>query len=682
MVYFIGAGPGDPELLTIKGKKLLCQADTVIYAGSLVNPELMSCCRKDARILDSSRMDLEEIIRAVRETEPGMTVRLQTGDTSLFSAIHEQTDRLRELGIRYETVPGVSSFCAAAAAMDMEYTVPGRAQSVIITRAAGRTPVPERESIRNMASIGTSMVIFLSAGKTEEVSRDLIAGGYDPDTPARIVYRASWPDQKVIECTVGTLHQAAEESGIFRTALLIVGDFLRGSTQRSRLYDSSFTTGYRTGKEDAESGPGAFAADSPGRGRAPLPGAGPRRQVHACAFTDRGFELGKGLGFDSLTRISRSRGTVTLKEWTAGHIRQGNTLVFIGAVQIAVRAMNGLMRGKADDPAVLVIDEGGHYVVPVLSGHLGGANGMAVLLSRRLKEAGFEGTPVITTASDGRHVFAVDSWAAEHGMKVKNPEKIVSVTSAVLEGKKVTGGVPEDMWPEGADFPADIWPEGADFPEDICPEGTDFHVDLRQKYAGYPHVNLRQKYADYPGPRVPDGEKCGQIVWERGYREGQHFQIRFRRPRAGENCLVLVPRIVTLGIGCRRGTPAETILAAIRTYLEETGIYPEAVSGLASIDLKRDEAGLAEAAKALDLPVSFYSADMLQKAEGDFTPSEFVKKTTGVDNVCERAAVTGSGNGILIGRKEIFRHVTLAAAGKATWTRQKSGIQSGDPRYL
>lgn len=249
MVYFVGAGPGDPDLLTIKGKKLLQQADTVIYAGSLVNPVLLDFCKKGARILDSSHMNLEEIISAIKETEPGLTVRLQTGDTSLYSAIAEQTDRLQKLGIRYETIPGVSSFCAAAAVMDMEYTVPGKSQSVIITRAAGRTPVPERESITSMAAHGTSMVIFLSAGMTREVSKDLIRGGYSPDTPAMIMYKASWPDEKVVPCTVGSLHQAAEKNGISRTALLIVGSFLEGSDQRSCLYDGRFSTGYRTGTE-------------------------------------------------------------------------------------------------------------------------------------------------------------------------------------------------------------------------------------------------------------------------------------------------------------------------------------------------------------------------------------------------------------------------------------------------
>ena len=624
MVYFVGAGPGDPDLLTIKGKKLLQQADTVIYAGSLVNPSLLGFCKEGARILDSSRMDLDGIIKAIEETEPGLTVRLQTGDTSLYSAISEQTQRLKELGIGYRTVPGVSSFCAAAAAMDTDYTVPGKSQSVIITRAAGRTPVPERESIGAMASHEASMVIFLSAGKTKEVSRALIEGGYDPDTPAMILYKASWPDEKKIPCTVGTLHQAAQENGIFKTALLIVGAFLAGSSQRSCLYDSHFTTGYRTGRNEDDAGRDKDMAESAGDMAKSTGGmAESAGGIHACAFTDRGYRLGQVLGFDSLTRISRSGNTVSLREWTAGHACAGGTLVFIGAAAIAVRAMDGLMKSKASDPAVIVIDEGGRFVIPLLSGHIGRANDKAMAISGRLKAAGYEGQPVITTASDSRGVFAVDSWATERNMTIQNPERIVDVTSKILSGESVTGGLHEE----------------ADMPDAI-----------------------------------------GQVIWQRGYRDDQDFQIRVRRqtcaeratasqkrgssPKEGHGPLILIPRIVTLGIGCRRGTPAGEIVAAIEHFEDETKIAPEAIASLASIDLKKEEAGLLAAARQLRYAISFFTADRLNEEKGDFTSSDFVKKTTGTDNVCERAAVAASEGGVLIERKHIYGAVTLAAAMK------------------
>ena len=251
MVHFLGAGPGAPDLITVRGARLLQEAGQVIYAGSLVNPALLDACREDCRILDSACMTLEEVIAAIlaAEDEGLVTVRLHTGDPSVYGAVREQMEELEKRGIPYDVTPGVSSFCAAAAALNAEYTIPGVSQSLILTRMAGRTPVPDQESIRAMASHGCSMAIFLSAGMAEKVQEELLKGAYSADTPAAIVFRASWPDEKVIRCSVGTLAECAAEHQIRKTALLLVGDFLNGSGERSRLYDPGFTTGYRKGKE-------------------------------------------------------------------------------------------------------------------------------------------------------------------------------------------------------------------------------------------------------------------------------------------------------------------------------------------------------------------------------------------------------------------------------------------------
>ena len=248
MVHFVGAGPGAPDLITMRGAKLLQGADVVIYAGSLVNPALLGLCRDDTVILNSAVMTLEEVIAKMKEAVAAglLTVRLHTGDPSLFGAIREQMDLLDAAGVPYDVTPGVSSFCGAAAALQTEYTLPGVSQSVIITRLSGRTPVPERERLRRLASHGATMVIFLSAGMTEKVSEELLLGGvYTENTPAAIVYKATWPEEKVVHCTVGTLGAAALAHGICKTALILVGDFLAGTTERSRLYDPSFETGYR-----------------------------------------------------------------------------------------------------------------------------------------------------------------------------------------------------------------------------------------------------------------------------------------------------------------------------------------------------------------------------------------------------------------------------------------------------
>lgn len=251
MVHFVGAGCGAPDLITVRGEKYLEKADCVIYAGSLVNPALLQSVKEGCEIHNSAEMTLEEVIRVMQQSEEKgwMTVRLHTGDPCLYGAIREQMDALDSLGIAYDWTPGVSSFCGAAAALHMEYTLPGISQSVIITRMAGRTPVPEKESIRALAAHGATMVIFLSAGMTEGLTEELEKGGVSADTPAAIVYRASWPDEKTVLCTVGTLHDEAKANGISKTALIIVGEAVRQANyDRSKLYDPCFTTEFRQGR--------------------------------------------------------------------------------------------------------------------------------------------------------------------------------------------------------------------------------------------------------------------------------------------------------------------------------------------------------------------------------------------------------------------------------------------------
>ena len=230
MVHFVGAGSGAPDLITLRGARLLGEADVVIYAGSLVNPELLTLTKPGCEVHDSAKLTLEEVIALIER------------------AVREQFDALTERGIDFDVCPGVSSFCGAAAALRAEYTLPNVSQTVIITRTAGRTPVPERESIRSLAAHQATMVLFLSTSLTEKLQGELLAGGYGETTPAAVVYKATWPEEKIFRCTVGTLHKTVTENGMKKTALIVVGGCLGGEYLRSLLYHPDFTTEYRKGK--------------------------------------------------------------------------------------------------------------------------------------------------------------------------------------------------------------------------------------------------------------------------------------------------------------------------------------------------------------------------------------------------------------------------------------------------
>lgn len=250
MIHFVGAGPGAPDLITIRGAKLIQNADVIIYAGSLVNQELLTMAKENCKIYNSAHMTLEEVIEVMEEAESSFlsTVRLHTGDPSVYGAIKEQIDELEKRGIACEVCPGVSSFSGAAASLKLEYTLPGVSQSVIITRIEGRTKVPETENLKRLAAHQATMVLFLSSGYAKEVKSQLLEGGYPPDTPAAVVFKATWQEEKILRTTLERLPEEMEKAGIEKTALIIVGNVMGKSYERSKLYDPSFTTGFRKGK--------------------------------------------------------------------------------------------------------------------------------------------------------------------------------------------------------------------------------------------------------------------------------------------------------------------------------------------------------------------------------------------------------------------------------------------------
>ncbi|WP_446897495.1 precorrin-4 C(11)-methyltransferase [Clostridium sp. LBM24168] len=250
-VYFVGAGPGDPDLITVKGRKVIESADVVIYAGSLVSKEHIKYCKKNADIYDSSSMTLEEVLEVIHKyyVKRKKVVRLHTGDPSIYGAIKEQMDGMSRLNIPYEIIPGVSSFTSAAASIKKEFTLPGVSQTVILTRMGGRTPVPDREDLEKLASIGSSMAIFLSAGMIDRVVGKL-RKGYGRNVPVAVVQRASWEDEKFVLGTLDDISEKVKNENITRTAQILVGDFIDCKYMKSRLYDGSFSHGYRKGKNE------------------------------------------------------------------------------------------------------------------------------------------------------------------------------------------------------------------------------------------------------------------------------------------------------------------------------------------------------------------------------------------------------------------------------------------------
>ena len=253
MVYFVGAGSGAKDLITVRGMRLIQEADVLIYAGSLVNPELLEYAKKECEIYDSALLTLEEIIEIIKDAEEKnkTTVRLHTGEPSLYGAVREQMNELDALSIKYESCPGVSACFGAASSLNMEFTLPNISQTLIITRMEGKTKVPKEESIESLAKHQASMAIYLSTGLLEELSKRLINGGYKEDTPAAIVYKATWPDEKVFICTVSTLNETAKKNNISKTAVILVGDVInKNGFDKSRLYAADFSTEFRKAKTE------------------------------------------------------------------------------------------------------------------------------------------------------------------------------------------------------------------------------------------------------------------------------------------------------------------------------------------------------------------------------------------------------------------------------------------------
>jgi len=573
-VIFCGAGPGDPELITVKGMKALAAADLVLYAGSLVPEAVLNWAPEGAQRISSAGMDLARIITCMAQAhhQGRRVVRLHTGDPSLYGAIREQMAALREQNIPCEVIPGVSAAFAAAAALGIEYTVPERTQTLILTRMAGRTPVPESENLEALARHGASLAIYLSMGQVGEVGR-VLSNAYGPEARCAVACRVSHP-------------RLLNQNSTTRISIMVTG--LKDRRMQGKVALWSLTPG---------------GLDLAGRLAAQWPGS-----VLLC--TRRlagGLEDRRKVTFDRLT------------EAVAKYFHQFEGHLFMMAAGIVVRAIAPHLTGKTVDPAVVVVDDRGRFAVSLVSGHIGGANRLA----RQTAEV-LGAVAVITTATDSHGKPAIDLIASERGLSIENPAGIKNVNMALLAD--------EPVWVhDPAGWLGITWVAGAlDFPSAAAHD---------------------------PGRLAADAPAA---VWV-------DDTVRELDPRI----LVLRPPSLVAGIGCNRGTALEEIRELLDLTLARHALSRGSLSGLASIDLKADEAGLCRLAAQLNLPIRFFTREELLRVEEVPTPSAVVSKHAGVPSVCEASAILAGRNsagprgGELIVPKQIGSNATVAIARRA-----------------
>lgn len=637
MVHFVGAGPGACDLITVRGMNRIKEADVIIYAGSLVNPGLLSYAKADCKIYNSAHMTLDAVVDVMREAEAAGkgTVRLHTGDPSVYGAIREQMDLLDEYGIAYDVCPGVSAVFGAAASLACEYTLPDVTQTLILTRAEGKTPVPEKENLRSLAAHRASLVLYLSSGLARKVRQELLIGGYAEDTPVAVVYKATWPEEKIIRTTLAKLPEDMEAAGITKTALIIVSPALGSIYEKSKLYDAAFATEYRGATEIA------------------LP-AGIRR-VLLITCSVRGYatmqKLAKKLenisGAEIIAKVKcEALPEVSMKETVKAcvdeYFEQVDAIVFVTASGIAVRSVAEHLTHKSKDPAIVCMDERSKHVISLVSGHAGGANALTQMLADVMWA-----TPVITTATDVEGQFSIDDYAREHNLVVTDWAKAKAISAEVL----ATGAKP--VWVDEAEVSQEEEKNACE----ICKEQKSTGIDV--------------------GKIENDG--CENEIGVQKLQIGSHqVVITPQDVSVDAQTLQLIPRCIVAGVGCKKGIPVDKIEHAVQDAFAKAGLRMEALCAVVSIDLKKEEAGLLEFCETRNVPFETYAAEELQAVPGTYSASEFVSGVTGVDNVCERSAVKYASehgmnqgeqllgrqakHGELLLRKQAYGGVTVALA--------------------
>ncbi len=632
-VYFIGAGPGAPDLITVRGQALLAQADLVLYADSLVQESVASLSRKaTARVVGSAGLNLEEIVALMVDTAQagGMVARLHTGDASLYGAIHEQIAALEAAGVPCEVVPGVTAAFAAAARLGVSLTLPDTVQTLILSRIAGRTPVPERENLRGLAAHGASLALYLSIAQIDHVVDELLAGGaYAPHTPVAVVHKVTWPDESKVIGTLSDIAARVREAGYTRHALILVSPSLApalsggeaGDATRSRLYDKTFAHGYRGAAPDAAPAP-PDAATSPS-------------DTVVIAVTRRGARLAARLAGElgaALSVPARFASDPTLTphatptpyhhsvlEEVRGQWTNRRQLVLVMACGVAVRAIAPLLTHKTNDPAVVCLDEAGQSVIPLVGGHRAGANELA-----RRVAALTGGHAAITTASDVQQKPALDMVGQAEGWRIDAASALTHASACLVNDELVGIYVAPSL--DGAAAVADM----LDMADNLV------LVDTLET--------------------LSDAAYTAALIITHNTLPEQH------RPLLAKSVVYYVPALV-VGIGCRRGVPAAELRAALDSALAGAGLARESVAALATAEAKADEPGLHELAAALGVPLRVVPHEQIAALDSaDFSHSAAREKLD-LPGVAEPCAVIASGGGALLRPKQAFARCTVAVAG-------------------
>ncbi len=680
-VYFIGAGPGAADLITVRGRDIIVQADLILYADSLVEESVAHLtCKPEARIVGSSSLHLEQIMALMVETAQrgGIVARVHSGDPALYGAIHEQMTHLDDYAIPYEIVPGVSAAFAVAARLKTELTIPDLVQTVILTRTAGRTTTPVGEDLRTLAAPGASLAIYLSVSRIRHVVDDLLAsGGYRPETPVAVFHKVTWPDESYVLGTLADIVEKVRVAGYTKHALILVSPALEVTLKNpqrrtsSHLYDKSYTHRFRRAEAKADRRPHPHPNPPPIRGRegrgsavsGQPPALRPPKEgvsngsAVVIAITRRGSQLAVKLateleadvaipakhfgfwisdfGFEpEKSKIQNPQSKITYTDSALAEVRRRwpmySQLVLVMPAGVAVRAIAPLLGHKASDPAVVCLDEAGQSVIPLLGGHQAGANELA----RRI--AGITGGyAAISTASDVQGKPALDTppsvppltgWG-RGGWRI-DPTSALTYASACLVNDELIG----------------VYIDPA-------------LVTVRQQTLDWLGQADNLILVDSLDELDVDAYAAGIIVSHRTL--GEHHQHLLRKS------VLYRPPVLVVGMGCKRGVPAPELREALDITLTDSNLSGESVAALATVDLKADEPGLQALAAQLEVPLQIVESARLAlplkegKWEG-YSPSAAQEKL-GLPGVAEPCAVLVSGDQLIVPKRS-FTRCTVAVA--------------------